>query len=227
MTEPQTYTTPQPQPAPQKRSSTSNVVFITLLVLLTGAAGSFAYLWYHENNRANQLSNEVSSLKTAQTNTQDQTPQQTSFTAQVGKFTLALPKEYVIIKVLDGGAEGASGATTLKIGKPNPTFAGVVDDPAYSDITLNATRASDHSNTTKTFENWKAQVMTDPNPQKLEPITVDGVTADTYKFMGLGDILVAFFQKDGLWYNVKINTDDVAAARQTLKDILEGFTFDS
>lgn len=207
-------------------------LFISLLALILLAGASFlAYLWSQEksknsnlnsqisglNNQINSLKNDLENSKKSQDAKKPEDTSQTTYKAEVGKFSLSLPSDYVIIKNLDAGFEGGP-ATILTIGKKT-SLNGVVDSLVGDEAKLEANPnfQSFEDFVTNKNSDFEGGVKNQPN------VSVDGVSARSFKLSGLIDMKALAFEKNKISYYIRVV--DSAEGQKTLDAIVAGFKF--
>jgi hypothetical protein len=126
---------------PKKSNKTKVFVWIIILVLLAGNI-ALGYLYYTQSKEVTDLQKQLESAKQVKeepvTDANATNAAKTSYTATVGKFSLSLPDNLVIIKKLDGGFEGGP-ATILQVTQVLDKEKGVVgSDNPFSEVKITA-----------------------------------------------------------------------------------------
>lgn len=213
-------------PAPEQSNKGKKVLLTLLVLILLGGLGYTGYLWYQSKQDAKNLASQISSLEAENAKLKEQAaqkpeePVETSYEAEVGKFSLVLPESYVIIEELDGDAEGGP-ATQLAIGQETDS-ANVVDTNLNKKVSITATLLT-INNTTFT-QAVDGALQDAPDKQKQESVTVDGETAEVYTISGLYESRSIFFSKNGIFYEITADVDN-EETKKAVDDIIEGFKF--
>lgn len=216
----------------EHHGGTGKKIAITLLCLvLVAATGAVVYLLKQEKSKVSQLNSqvasansEVSSLKAEQANepAKSETPavkqsQDTAYTAKVGKFTLTLPSDKVVVQELDGQTEGGP-ATHILIGvkTTNPALFDIKYGEFQSTIVANPNYARGGTS----FQQWVDEVAAPKNEsKKLQSVTVSGVKGDLYSVGGLIGTEKLVFENNKIYYSIE------APNKKQLDEIVKSFKF--
>lgn len=219
----QTYLPSQPE----KRSSRKQLkiaLSVVGMLLFAALAAFLTYLWQQNDIHSleqdkTQLSSELAKSKTGTAEkVEPQDSDNTLYNAKVGKFSLTLPKNYVVIQLRDGGGEGGP-ATSLLLGE-SASEQGVVNSPQYDAVSISA-----HSIGGGSFREYvNGEISQDQPPQKLSSIKFDGVEAEVYQLSGLGAPKGVYFVKDDMFYKVYLQ-DTTDASNRKLEALAAGFKF--
>lgn len=212
------------QPIVPKKSSNAKKLFtlLSLLILLVVAVLlGYLYLTERESNRTLQA-------ELNQTDKADNTsspviaPAQAKYSAEVGKFTLTLPSQRYITVDLDGGFEGGP-ATRLAVGTLSDKAEQTTLSPGHARVAVEAYPLLSWS-----YEDRKASVIDSVDAVKQDPVTIDGVPAESYRLNGLFTDQKLFFKNNDLMYIITAGNIDVEAngVQTMLDEVVKGFKFD-
>ncbi len=154
----------------------------------------------------------------------DTTPSEAKYSAAVGKFNLTLNNDYSIVVDLDGGFEGGP-ATQLFIAKDNPAGSQTVSAPSHARVDIFAVPLG----VGNTYASRVESETTDSGTEvkKLEPVTIDGVSAEVYQLDGLFVYKKYLFQKNDIFYSITLGSADSSDSQTVLGDVIKGFKFNS
>lgn len=192
-------------------------LFIVPLVLLAAGLLTTLYLYQQKAARSNELSEEVAMLQESVT-LKDQAlaelegaegadgeqtepaggdcDQGSSYTADVGNFTVTLDDPYVIIRDLDAAFEGGP-ATRLSIASCIDGETNVYDSPYQREVSILANPQSSADNLKSSYESNNGTLTSEGT------VDVDGITANKYSFQGLFEVNVLFFERNGIGYQIE------------------------
>lgn len=221
----------------EHHGGTGKKIAITLLCLiLVAATGAAAYLLKQEKSKVSQLNSqvasansEVSSLKAEQAkeSAKPETPvvkqnQNTVYKAKVGKFTLTLSDQYVVIQKIDGAGEGGS-ATDVDVGKKTDIEGVVVGNG------LRATTVTANPNYAKnyTLQQWIDKVENAGNKEAKRAGTkkIDGVNGYLYTYGGLLPTSKLFFEKNKIYYSIEVTDANNTEVGKQMDLMIKSFKF--
>ena len=126
---------PDESAKPHKKRNKKMIMAWVLVVLLALTAGAFAWLYYTKDESSSEQAEVTQPAEQNQSqseDTEEPAPAMTAYTATVGKFSLKMDPEYVVVEKLDGGFEGGP-ATSVTIGTADSNTTGVVvTDPGQA-----------------------------------------------------------------------------------------------
>ena len=215
---------------PKKSKKTKILVWLIIIALLAGNI-ALGYLYYVQTKEITDLKKQLDSAQQVKNEPATSAPTasdtKTSYTATVGKFTLALPDNYVIIKKLDGGFEGGPG-TILQVTQFLDEAKGVVgSDNPFSELKITAlpTPNFEGSDGLSSFMESLLQGTSMSELESKPDVTIDGVTAKVYGFNGLSYIEWYVFENNGIYYGVEVAGADQEPSKSIIKEVIAGFSF--
>lgn len=140
------------------------------------------------------------------------------YSAEVGRFSIALSNPNVIIRALDGGFEGGP-VTQLSIGRCIEDQINVVDTYPLYEIKILAHPSSDSATLRSNFEAQWGSPLT-----LTGTATVDGVTAQVYTGTGLFTTKLLYFDNAGIGYQVEL-TETNPTSEAILSDVVDNWSF--
>jgi uncharacterized cupin superfamily protein len=206
------------------------VINLTVCLIVVAAALAGVYYWQHQKvsdltsknaSLSSQLAAAQAQAQAAQSKTTTSSSSKSAmYKATVGKFTLTVPaSKYAIIKQQDGTAgtgAAATTATSLRVSAVT-SATNVFDVDPTAQVSVYA-----QSLGSQTFRNMvDTDLKTKASPVK-GTVTVDGVSAESYKYGTGGASQAVYFTKNGVYYKVDAN----GAPAATLSAVLAGFKFD-
>ncbi len=215
---------------PKKSNKTKVFVWIIILVLLAGNI-ALGYLYYTQSKEVTDLQKQLESAKQVKeepvTDANATNTAKTSYTATVGKFSLSLPDNLVIIKKLDGGFEGGP-ATILQVTQVLDKEKGLVgSDNPFSEVKVTAipTANFEGSEGSNSFMSYIFQ-QTGMSEYDVKPDkTIDGISAKVYGFNGLGYTEWYVFENNGNYYGIEVVGADQEPSKTIINEVISGFTF--
>lgn len=207
---------------PEKTVKSKKGIAVALVVLILLSA-AIAGVWYWKqqevdslSKQKNEVTNELSaakvqkeklSTKNEQLAKAADLPSETKYQAEVGKFSISLPVEYVVIEKSDSGGEGGPstyifiGDTTNEDGEHN-----VVNSLIGNEVSVIARPISGLS-----FRNHVDNGLDGyAEPRKQNPISVGGVDAEVYLGGGIGESKLVFFTANDIFYQITLENTDPA-----------------
>lgn len=210
------------QQTPKKSGFTSKLgnkklwITVLLIALLTAGLGWGGYQYQQKANRADELGQQVETLEqtVADRDTQlaelqaapegeaqeaepaDPCATGSSYTADVGNFTITLDDPYVIIRDLDAGFEGGP-ATRLALASCIDGETNVFDSPYQRDVNILANPQISATDLRSSYESQNGTLTADGT------VDVDGVTADKYTQDALFPTTLIFFDRAGIGYQIE------------------------
>ena len=215
---------------PKKSNKTKVFVWIIILVLLAGNV-ALGYLYYTQSKEVTDLQRQLESAKQVKeepvTDANATNTAKTSYTATVGKFSLSLPDNLVIIKKLDGGFEGGP-ATILQVTQVLDKEKGVVgSDNPFSEVKITAIPTANFEGS-EGLNSFMESLLEGTSMSELESkpdATIDGVTAKVYGFNGLSYVEWYVFENNGNYYGIEVVGADQEPSKTIIKEVIGGFTF--
>ncbi len=184
--------------APQKPASKKPIgkiiVGVVILLLLTAIA-ILAFLFWQEKNKPAQVIQPQACKCEEPKNNSEPVSTTSSYTADIGKFSLSL-KDYVIVRKWDGAFEGGP-ITSLSIGQKSTSGTNVIDNKNTQKVDIIAQPLNGLS-----FEEWYQSSLTDAAVEGPTDITIDGVTTKQFTSNLLFNTKQIFFQKAGIAYSI-------------------------
>lgn len=208
--------------APKKASNTKRLFTLLSLLVLLVVAALLGYLYWTERESNRTLQAELNQTdKSDNTSSPAIGPAQARYSAAVGKFTLTLPSQRYITVDLDGGFEGGP-ATRLAVGTVSDKAEQTILSPAHARIDIEAYPLS-----TWSYEDRKASEIDGLDAVKQSPVTVDGVSAESYQLRGLFTDQKLFFTENDLMYIITAGNIDVETngVQTMLDEVVKGFKF--
>lgn len=217
-----------------EHSKTKKVVLTVLILLLIASSVVLGYLYYQKSQEVSDLQNQsinsADNSKSEQANeaTGDEVAtlpaKQTTYTAEVGKFTLTLSPEYAVIENWDGGFEGGP-VTSIGIGKTVDDQHNVYTGNKFQGVGLSARPGAVYGSEFSTYVDSRLTDIGAEQSKKAD-IEIDGVTAQVYEVRGLFDSEYTFFENNGLYYEIEvIGVSESGSNRQTQDELVAGFKF--
>lgn len=213
------------------RSSKLFVVTTVALGLLSGVLGILLAL--EKQNAAGIVQRAAKQSSQVQTKpTQDpasvnngtqeevETVMKTSYSAEVGKFTLSLPADYYIIREQDGGGEGGP-LTRVAVGKKHDQGVSVVDASSHQKVSVSAYPMENRGS----FRDQVNNELYQDNYKQLDSVPMPGAssTAEVYEIYGIGDARAYFFEEAGIFYVIDVATW-MPETQEVVEDVIAGLT---
>ena len=221
---------PTPHVVKVQKSPTKTVLISLLIMLLAGGCGYLGYLYWQEKDNANNLQQQVNTLNSQasvpQSNSAEEAVQvkneTVSYTAEVGKFTIILPKDYVIIKNIDGGYEGGP-VTELEIGEATSTPGVVIGNEGLTTFKIRAI-----PNQGGDLESFINDVLSDwPKDQRTEKetIKIGNIKAKVIGVDGFSVSEYIFFENEGINYYIELSDSQNEKIKLLKQEVISGFKF--
>lgn len=141
-----------------------------------------------------------------------------SYTADIGKFSIELDDPRVIIRDLDAGFEGGP-ITKLEIGSCLADESNVVDTPPQTEVNILGHPASSSADLRTAYESRAGAPLT-----AAGTMTIDGVSANKYTGDGLFAPTLVYFDNAGIGYEIElVDTNDTTNA--ILADLSDDWSF--
>jgi hypothetical protein len=221
---------PTPHVFKVQKSPAKIILTSLLIILLAVGCGYLGYLYLQEKDNANNLKQQVNKLK-SQTSVPEsnsaevavQAENETvSYTAEVGKFTLTLPKDYVIIKNIDGGYEGGP-VTELEIGEATSNPGVIIGTEGLTTFKIRAI-----PNQGGDLESFINEVLYDwPKDQQTEKetIKIGNINAKVIGVEGLSVSEYIFFENEGINYYIELSDSKNEKIKLFKQEVISGFKF--
>ncbi len=207
-----------------KKSRVSRLLTLLGVLVLVIAAGILGWLYYTERDNRMQLENQVTTLNAKKDDVvaAPAVTAEAKYAAAVGKFNLTLNNDYSIVVDLDGGFEGGP-ATQLFIAKDNPAGSQTVSAPSHARVDIFAVPLG----VGNTYASRVESETTDSGTEvkKLEPVTIDGVSAEVYQLDGLFVYKKYLFQKNDIFYSITLGSADSSDSQTVLGDVIKESKF--
>lgn len=203
-------------------------VFVIASIVLLVATIALGALWLTEKGKTKDLTDQLNQLMDNQLILEPTTDEESatkeiaepentckggsSYSAEIGKYTLELPPDFVIIKNIDGGFEGGP-VTSLYVAKCNEEGINVVDNYVVNQIEIQ---------TSKIYDPYQVE----EGSTELDPLTIDGISAKVYSYNGLFTELSIVFEKGNKRTVIQATgVDNDAILDGPLKTVIDNFKF--
>jgi len=140
-----------------------------------------------------------------------------TYSADIGHFTIALNSPRVIIRSLDAGFEGGP-ITSLEIGSCIVGEDNVVETPPTAKVTILAHPSSSSADLRASYEAQSGSLTVSTT------VTIDGVVAQKYTQDGLFLATAIYFDNAGVGYEITLS-DTNATTQAILTDLITDWVF--
>ncbi len=199
------------------------ILEVILLVAILVVAGFVGYRIYQTNTESEPAaveqddgaySDDSDSVST------EPEPTQTQFTAEIGKFTVTIPDEYIIIRQLDGNFEGGPSTAIEIAAKASEYGTNVYSQPPVEPVSLEALPGDSWQSFDEYIDSSLGQSL---DIKSGDDVVVDGVTAQVRYTDGLFATTSIFWEKNGLFYRLtSMSNLDIP---QEMQVVIDGFSF--
>jgi len=210
------------------KTKNSKKLWLVVSVIVVLVAGVVFTWWIMNKDSSTNSSPETDLQGTEEASTvapveeqqnNESTPKLTTYTAEVGKFTLTLPSEYVIIRGIDGVSDGGP-ITYLTIGKKADATGSLVDSHRGQEVTIRALDSA-LSNSFDEFVSSSLSSLGTTNQETKDQISVDGISAKVYSVSGLRNELHLFWMSDDSFIHLSGPSAD-SSLTNDLKNVVNG-----